>query len=160
MPLYVPTHLDKWRTIASAYAVSGVASKTGNTSESTLITVTLPAGTMGANGGLRVWTSWSYPNNGNNKICRVKFGGTTVRELYNTTSVDFTDLIQIFNQNDVAKQYVPNISYVLLNPNTGAHTDATVNTAAAVDITITAQLGSGTDTLILEGYTVEVLTRA
>src|SRR5688500_6060251 len=51
------------------------ASHTGNTTETTLATVTVPANAIGANGRLRVTSLWSHTNSANSKTLRVRFGG-------------------------------------------------------------------------------------
>lgn len=139
-------------------AQSGVAaSVTGTTNETTLATITLPGGAMGINGGVRIHTLWSMTNNANNKTQKVKFGGTSIL-FYTLTSVAGNQTLTIYRNRGAANSQVG-----LANSSTGigntssAPTTSSIDTSADVTILITGQLATGTDTLTLEAYSVEVL---
>lgn len=64
--------LGAWRVIAaSAVAVS----HTGDTIETVLANIAIPAGAMGANGALHITAVFSYTNSANAKTLRIRLGG-------------------------------------------------------------------------------------
>lgn len=142
-----------------AFGLSGAAiAHTGTTSETTLATVSIPAGAMGPNGFARVTSFWTYTNNANNKIPRVKFGGTTVTGPTLTTTNSYEDIVHVKNANNQAVQIFPSEiqNQVFIPLNAGASAGA-VNTANAFDITFTAQLADAADTITLQYYLVEII---
>lgn len=137
------------------------ASHTGDTNETTLATVTVPAGAMGANGSVRVTTYWSRTNNGNTVTMFVRFNGTGGTAYLNSPTVSratLADQLVIANRNATNSQVG---RYVAGQPSysssTGAAVTSSIDTTAAVDISIRGQLGTGTDTITLEGYLVELI---
>ena len=59
---------------------------TGNTSETTLKTIVVPANSMGPNGFCIVRVAGQHTNDASNKTYRVRFGGTSVGSAVVTTS--------------------------------------------------------------------------
>lgn len=140
-------------------AQTGVAvSHTGDLLETTLATITVPAGLMGPNSVLRIIPLFSYTNSANTKTLRVDFGGTDFYSVPATTTTVSQQLIMIRNQGATNAQ-VGHASSVVA----GVGATATAKTTAAVDtstdqtITITGQLANAGETITLEGYTVEHL---
>lgn len=143
---------------SSAVAVS----HTGNTSETVLATVTIPAGLMGLNGALRLFSLWSTPGgSGNNKTPRARFGnglsGTTFFGVNVTTTLSYSDGPRILqNRNSAASQVVRTT-----NSGTGTSTAAvaalTIDTTASQVVVLTGQLANGSDTITLEQYSLELL---
>lgn len=153
--LTTPT-LTTPRGVAYLLARSAVAaSHTGSTSETTLATVTVPAGAMGANGHLRIRTLWSAgANNANAKTPRIRFdAGTTIAQLALANQLSVQDDREIANRNSAASQvfFQGGTSY---SYSTLAIGTTTVNTVAARDLTFTIQLADGADTATLEYYEV------
>jgi hypothetical protein len=149
-----------WRVIAN----SGVqVPHTGDTAETTLATVTVPAGAMGANGAVRIWALYSWTNDGSNKTPRIRWngvGGTIVHGFTATTTNGEQAMVIIRNRNSASSQITQIAAYAGIgNMSTSLITD-TVNTASAVDIVFRGTLGDSTDTIAIEGYTVEVLYAA
>lgn len=137
-------------------AVSGAA----DTNENTLATISIPAGAIGANGCLRVRTFWTVNNNANAKTTRIRLsaiGGTIFTSLsHGAVTTGSTDGL-ICNRNAQNSQY----AYALtLSGNSTAISTATgsVETSVATTMVITAQKATGSDTMTLEGYTVELLS--
>lgn len=127
---------------------------TGGTAETALATISVPAGTMGANGLLRITAYWSYTNNGNNKTFRARLGGLAGTQFYSlvtTTALNTRITLEIWNRNSAASQVGSQAGVAL---QTG-----TVNTALVQSLVLTGQLANGADTIQLEGYTVEVFRR-
>lgn len=151
MPLYTQPPV---RIIASsAVAASGAA----DTNENTLATVTVPAGIMGLNGIVRVTTSWTFTNNANNKTPRIKFGGTTVATYTGASnaSLDVTALVQ--NRASASSQMATGLAVASAGNSKTNPQALAIDTSAAVTILITAQKATGTDTMTLENYIVELL---
>ena len=143
---------EQWIVIAK----SGVAVPlTGTTSETTLATITIPAGAMGANGLIRVSSVWSYTNSANNKTLRCRFGGTSVAASIFTTTTSAPLNCLIANRNSASSQVVGLASGLFAATNTTLTTPA-INTANAVDITLLGTLASGSETITLESYLVEL----
>lgn len=135
------------------------SSHTGNTSETTLATVTVPAGAMGPNGVVYIWVLYSWTNNGNNKTPRVRWngtGGTIVHGFTATTSNGEQALIIIRNRNSASSQITQTAGYAGIGTMTAAHVTDTVNTTSAVDIVMRGILGNSADSIAIEAYTVEV----
>lgn len=141
-------------------ACSGVAASTSATSEATLATISIPAGAMGANGMLRITTHWSGTNSANNKTHRIRLGGTAFFNVSVTTSPTCQALTLIRNCNSASSQIGWVNSHGGYGVSGSTRTSGTVNTAAAVDLTITAFVASGADTVTLDGYLVEVIYAA
>jgi hypothetical protein len=142
---------------ASAVAVP----LTGGTSETTLATISVPAGAMGANGILQIRTLWSMTNNANNKTCRVRFSGAAGTQFIAAvlpSAASAQNLCIIQNRNSQSSQ-VGHTSgtFNTFNFNTGAITTASVDTSAATTIVISGQLASAADTVTLESYHVELI---
>ncbi len=140
-------------------------SLTGTTAEVSLANVTIPAALLSANGSLRLTSIWTVTNNADNKTINIRFGnvsgagqgslflGTTVTAI---ASGRFQQ--QISNRNSVSSQVgagSPNSGF----SNSGAaNVTTSYNTSTqAMYFNIDGVLASGTDTITLEGYTLEWL---
>jgi hypothetical protein len=143
-------------------ASSGVAvSHTGNTNETTLATVAIPAGLMGLNGTLRIDCLWSVTNSGNNKTTRFRLGGlsgTAYFSLASTTVASVRGFRNIQNRGSAASQISEWSGGLGPGSTASAVTTGTVNTAVAQDLVFTAQLASAGETITLERYIVELVT--
>lgn len=133
-------------------AQSAVASSvTGTTDETTLATYTLPAGAMGLNGTLRIHLNFTGTSNSNSKSIKIRCNGTNINTLSFTTTPQ-TPTYYWSNRNSASSQ--------LLSINTTTKGATTIDTSVAVTIDFIGQLGTGTDTETLEGYTIELLPGA
>lgn len=144
-------------------AQSGVAvSHTGNITETTLASITIPGGMIGANGQVEVITLWTLPNSANNKTCQVKLGGSTMMSAVLTTALTFQPYCRIANRGSAASQ----IANPPMSTNAGfgstdtAVSTATIDTTQDTTITITGQLASAAETMTLESYIVQVFPKA
>lgn len=139
---------------------SGAASSalTGSTSETVLATLSLPGGTLGPNGVITIDALWSHTANANAKTLRARLGGlsgvvfATSTSTASSLSGRLAGYIQ--NRNSVSSQVAS--SAIGFTAGTAAVNTATLNTATAQDIVITGQLGVGTDSMKLEGYTIRI----
>lgn len=144
--------LGTWRVLAAG-AVA--AAHTGDTTETTLATIAIPAGAMGPNGALRVTSHWSFTNSANAKTARAKLGGTAFLVASHTTSSGGVYQRTLQNRNSQASQ----ISYQHNSGNsytTGNIFTASVDTSVAQDIVLTGQLASAGETITLESWLVEL----
>lgn len=126
---------------------------TGSTSETTLATITVPAGAMGANGRIEIATDWSYTSSANNKTIKIKLGATQLYSLSQTTSTGMGTRTSVANRNSASSQRCLTLGHNGSAINVGFATSA-IDTSASTDITITGQLVVGTETVTLESYQV------
>jgi hypothetical protein len=144
-------------------AASAVASSiTGTTAETALSTIVVPAGAMGINGILRITTQWTVPNSANNKTLRVRFGGlvgTQIQSIVLTTATNIRMQCQIQNRGAANSQTAAanSLGGGGWGSNAGTVIVATANTAAAVDLVLSAQLALASETVTLESYLVELI---
>lgn len=116
-----------------------------------LATFSIAAGTMGPNSILQIEPLWTYTNSANNKILKVKIGGSTVYTATRTTSVKDGPLIVLANRNSLASQIKPYDS-VYVTAALGAPETFTIDFAATVEVEITGQRANGADALKLEYF--------
>lgn len=137
---------------------------TGTTSETTLGSVVIPAGAMGANGIIRVTALFSYTSSGNNKTLRVRLGGlagTAFHQAISTTSSFHQTMVMIRNRNSVSSQVsAPLISAIAFNTGSAAVGTGSVNTANEQTLVITGQLANNSETITLEAFSVEILKQS
>lgn len=129
-------------------------SHTGNTTETNLALVGIPAGALGLNGLLCITLFYGGTNNANNKTLRVKIGSTAFSTTIFTTAVGITQLVYIYNRNSASVQIGGTIG------TSGAFTTGAIDTTVAQNVFVTGQLAVGTDTITLEAYTIEIFRRA
>lgn len=154
------TGINAGMTLLAASAVA--ASHTGNTNETTLATVSIPAGAMGTNGGLLIFSSWTTTNSANNKTPRIRLGGiggTAFMAATYTTVATFSDARRIRNRNSASSQVASTgaATAVPFGGTSSAITTGTIDTSTAQDLVLTAQLGLGSETITLESYEVWLL---
>lgn len=134
-------------------------SHTGDTNETALVTVTIPAGAMGPNGFLLILTSWQVNNDASAKTGRVRLNGiagTSFLASSLANQVFGSHPTQIHNRNNASSQVgaSPGGNQVGFGVGTSAPVTAAIDTTAAVDLVISGQLADGADTITLETYTV------
>ena len=174
--------LGSWRVLARGAAGWSV---TGTTTETTLASVSVPAGAMGPNGVLRVTSLWKYPNSANNKtlkvqltppICtfsvllkypnsannktlKVQMGGVNFVNVVPTTTNSFQAITTIANRNAQNAQVSPSSSAAAdgaMGTEGANPTTGAVDTAAAQTLTFKATLANTGETITLESYLVEL----
>lgn len=159
-----PTHnrlVRSWRLFdGSAVA----ASHTGDTIETLLARVSLPAACMGPNGILYVSAMWSFSNNGSTKGPAIYMGPAGIaagggQAIFKpTTVVQFTTVARKFirNRNNQAQQVsegtassgIGTVSSLLIT---------TIDTTAAFDVIFCGKCPVNADFVTLESYSVEIL---
>ncbi|HET8708123.1 MAG TPA: hypothetical protein VFM46_17590, partial [Pseudomonadales bacterium] len=102
------------------------ATVTNTLTETTLATVTIPAGLMGSNGQLRITALWSNNNSGNNKTPRVRFGGTAFYQQTVTNQLANSTLTIIRNRNATNSQVGGALGQAGLGTSAGAPVTGTI----------------------------------
>ena len=131
-------------------------SHTGNTAETTLFSVNIPGGTLGANGRIRINGFLLNTNSANAKWWYLRFGGT----LFSGAGLTTTDCaaffhVGIWNENSTNAQAGNPFFHVINNPanvRTGA-----VDTTQDQSLAISVQLANAGETATLRGVAVEIL---
>lgn len=132
-----------------------------DSAENTLYTCRIPAGTLGPNGSLRIWTLWTLTNNPNTKNVRMKFGGRTFfasgSALANIAA--WRMFWSVSNRNATNSQ----ISFIGLGETpfgiggAASNVTANVDTSVAQDLVITCQKEVARDACVLDSVVVESL---
>lgn len=149
----------KWVRLHSIkfYDLSAAVALTGTTSATTLATITIPAGLIGANGKVKFYPLWSNTNNANTKTLRVVLNGaTTVYTATSQNSVHNSGLLILRNFNSETIQRMSSGMVAGLGSTTGSIAAPTIDTTVPVTVAVTGQLANGTDTMTLEGLFVEI----
>lgn len=147
--------LGTWRVIAaSAVAVA----HTGDTLETTLATITVPAGAMGPNGALRVTSLWSITSSANTKTLRYRLGGSAMLQSALTTSSASQQhrLIQNRNAQNAQVAHASSFSNSFGQASGASVTTSAIDTSAPASLTLTGQLANSAETITLESYVVEL----
>lgn len=129
---------------------------TGTLAETTLATVSVPAGLMLTNGGLLIASTWTNTNSANNKFPRMKLDGQAALTPTLTATATFADIRRIRNRNAAGVQIVStsNATPNSVGATVAAATVLGVDTTLAKDITFTGQLALVGESLALETYEV------
>lgn len=137
-----------------------VSSHTGTTSETTLATVTIPAGAMGPNGAVIIRVLYSWTSSANSKTPRIRFGGaagTIYHGFTATTTTGQQMYLIIRNRNSASSQVGQPSAYAGIGSTTAAIVTSSIDTTAAVDVLIRGILGDASETISVEGYTVSIM---
>lgn len=131
------------------------------TTETTLLTLNIPAGALGSRDGLLLDLIWSCTNTAAAKRIRARFGGTVLFNVDLTTHLVFRQSVKLRNRNSQAAQVSQGNSTTNFGPigSVGVQT-FTVDFSAAQVLTLTGQFpvtGSGANTLALEEATINAV---
>jgi hypothetical protein len=144
---------SRGRGIGGLLGSSGVAvSHTGNVNETVLVTVPIPGRAMGPNGWIRIFSNWTYTNNANNKLMKVRLNGIA-GTIYADVTMTATDATRIFV--DIQNRNANNSQVGSFGQTTGIQTSA-IDTTVNVDLVFTAQLANAADTITLQRFSVEL----
>lgn len=120
----------------------------------TLVNVTVPGGTMGANGAVRTVARWSLTNNANSKSVKLNFGGTSTLSNTPTSAAGFGSIYTIRNRGVANKQFAP--SYTS-DTTSGTPLFPAIDTSVDVALTFPVQMATATDYVVLEGFSIELM---
>jgi len=149
----------KWVRLSQIlfYDLTAALALTNTTLETSLVTIIIPAGLIGSNGKVKLYSLFSATNNANNKTVRIKLGGSTGYFLQSSGYAQLSSLVIFRNFNSESVQKVSSGLPAGLGSTGGSFTSLTIDTSVATTITITGQLAVGTDTLTLEDLFIEVV---
>ena len=140
------------------YDLSAPVVLTGTTTATTLATITIPAGLIGANGKVKFYPLWSNTNNANAKTLRVVLNSWTI--VYTATivnSVHNSGLLILRNFNSETAQRMSSGMVAGLGSTTGSIAAPTIDTTVPVTVTVSGQLANSADTMTLEDLFIEVV---
>ncbi len=142
------------------YSLNTQVSNTGNTTENTIITTTIPGNSIGANGSFHIQILWSRTNNANAITGRLKFNGTLIAT-YLPSNQSGTTYTTIRNRNSLTSQASGNASSTS-NAGFGSYTTAAIgtysfDTSSPITVTLTMQNFDGADTGSTEGFEILAL---
>lgn len=132
---------------------------TGTTNETTLFSGTIPGGSMGANGIVRITTLWSFSGANGTRRGRIKFNGASFTDYSNAATVNaWHNLTMIRNRNATNSQigFVAGSASSLVTT-TSTNVTASHDTTADIPLLITGQLGNASDSMTLESVLVEII---
>lgn len=136
--------------------LTGSASLTGTTSETTLFTLTLPAGVIGSKGKVKLYPLFTATNNGNIKNIRIKLNSLNAYLLQPTGFTQMSAIVIIRNFNSESSQKIASGMTAGLGLATASMTTMSIDTSLETTITVTGQLSNSSDTLTLESLFVEL----
>lgn len=160
VPVGAPIHFNV--TVASGVAQVIAAnatqqSVTGNTNDNIVATVTIPGGLMSANSQLRICSLWTYPNNANTKTVRTRFGGNLMTQSSFTSGNGAFSVETILANRGTGSQVFVGGGFNGFGT-AGAVSTMAVDTTVDQTVTFSLQLGTSTDTMSLERFSIEVMT--
>jgi len=136
----------------------------GGTTEAILESITIPGGSMGANGMIRTQSSWGCSNSANTKTARTRLDGVQFGSTAQTTVTSFSMMNGIKNRGNPAIQFQassgtggPANTLGGAPSSTSNNAQTTINTSVDTTLTFRGQLTVATDFLVLETCTIEIL---
>lgn len=133
-------------------------SNTGNTTQNTIITGTIPANSIGLNGSLHITALLTWTSSANAKTFRILFNGTQIAATALTTSSIESVYTIIRNRNSMNIQVSGNSSsnsnMGFLTAGSAAVGTYTFNMAADLPFTVTLQNVDGADTVSIEAFEI------
>ncbi|BBF70181.1 hypothetical protein [Sphingomonas bisphenolicum] len=113
---------------------------TGTTTETTLATFTIPAGSLGPNGSAEFMLLAGYTNSVNTKTLRLRINGTQALAITLTTTASGQFIFTIANRGATNSQVANATSFVGISGAGGSEQTFSFDTTADLTITITGQL--------------------
>lgn len=133
-------------------------SHTGDTTETTLASITIPANSMGANGRLIITARLSKTGTAGTYTPKIKFGGAVYSSVaIAATNIDYGVMIEIANRGSTNSQVGAPSNFaggLMAGSGATAPTTSAIDTTADVALLITGTLASAADTVTLEDYQV------
>lgn len=152
---YPTVPIQQWRRLASAKSIA----HTGDTTETTLATVTLPGGALGANGILRLTLIPKFTGTAGTKSIRAKIDGTGFM-LATSVAGSLSGYLQrtLIADNSQAAQFSEyNVAVGPAGYTGNAIQAFTKDLTVAKDITITGALANGADSIDWVYYLIEIM---
>jgi hypothetical protein len=137
---------------------SGMAvALTGSTAETTLASAVIPQGLMQAHGRIRLWFTTTATNNANAKTIKAKINGNVIGAAVSIAS----SATQVFHVDVVNGSHLGanfgQVQMVAASGTTQTGAALNIDMTQPLTVTITGQLGTSTDTITLQAYSLETL---
>lgn len=148
----------RWRPVGAFATLQPNASVTGTTSETTLASITIPGGLLGADGTVRAYALFSFVGTAGTKAIRTKFGGSNFTSLSATAATLSASVSKSLCNLSVASQQ--SIAAGTLSDGSSQTVGVvTLAVDSSVDqqLAITVQLSNTADSATLVKVIVEVL---
>jgi len=136
----------------------------GGTTEAILTSLTIPGGSMGANGMIRAQSSWGCSNSANTKTARTRLDGVLFGQSIFTTVASAGAMVGIKNRGNPAIQLqiangtgAPSIALGSGTSSSAINAQTAIDTSVDTTLTLRGQLAVATDFIILEACTIEIL---
>lgn len=141
-------------------AVGTVGAVTGGTAaaDAVLVNVAVPAGSLGVNGSITTKVLASFNATAGAKNVSAKLGASKFLSADTGVTTTTMDVTKKVSNRGVANVQIAHANWITGAVATVAPTQLTINTAAATTVTITGNITTGTDFLVLESFEVETLT--
>jgi hypothetical protein len=141
--------------LAQTAVNTGAAAHTGDTNETTLASITLPANTLGLNGRLRIIADFSHTGSAGTFTPKTKFGGTGILTAsYGSGVASVRHCVDIVNRNSASSQFVHADAVSSAAAWSVSNTTLAIDTTADATILLTGTLGNSGDTVTLEAYQI------
>lgn len=147
------TRLSDWRVIAASGALNTAPL---DTLENTLLSLTIPGNSLGANGLIRLSQMWFFTNNANAKQLRVRFGGVALITFNQINFGGFQHIITIQNRNNTGAQMTQSANPPFGSFSVDIRVGSNVDTTVDQPLLITMEKAVGADACRLETYIVEI----
>lgn len=118
-----------------------------------LASYTVAAGTLGVNSILQIEPLWVFSGSANDKILKIKIGGTTVYTTIQTTSVKAAPLFVLANRNSLASQIKPYEGAYVTSASSISETYG-IDFSRDQTVEITGRRTNSGDSLVLEYYRI------
>lgn len=137
-------------------------SHTGSTGETTLETISIPADSLGAEGGVRITLQFQNTGTAGVKVVKVNFGGTNMFTHGMVAGALFAYFEVLLFNDGVTNAQVAVVSVIIHNQSPGAFTyrgSSVADTTSAQDLVVTGTLTNSADTIALKASLVEYIGR-
>lgn len=132
-------------------------SLTGTTAETTMLTIPVKGGLIGANGVLAIQPLWSNTNNANNKTLRIKLGATTC---YSYGAVNLSHQDAYINVRNIGSESSQKTTSGMSGGTGGTvnnYNSTSTDTSVDFNIVVTGQLANSADTMAIQAFLIMVL---
>ena len=139
-------------------------STAASTGEQNLVSVKIPAGSMGANGSIRITSVWTNNNSGNNKNLTIRWAttqgavsGGAAPAVFTVTTTQGAHLFTFIRNKNATNSQVygtPGGSFGAL---AAASSTSAIDTTADTWVNFNVNLANSGDTATLVGYTIEII---
>lgn len=159
----------RWELLNPAKGYISLIGKSGaavtapvDTNENTLLTITIPANALGANGFLRGTFNLVVTNNANAKTLRIRYSGIAGSVMLSQSLASISTwnfAVMLSNLNSTSAQQVDTTLWNSF-PTSGANLGAAsaIDTTAATTLLVTVQKATAGDSIVLKNNLFELIT--